>query len=196
MPPSAAANSRASSTSDKLYGGTWGIEDQFDIVRATFTDGTNVPRIPPVRVGGGVFWRDANWLTRINLLHAFAQNDIAVIGETPTAGYNLLKAELSYKTKLDPARFGAREMTGRPGRQQSAEREHPQLGVVHQGRGADAGHRRAGVCEFEVLAHTERRARDHALSRAHGLRTYRSGRHGAGNTGERAVDQFATSSRL
>jgi iron complex outermembrane receptor protein len=30
-----------------------------------------------VRVGGGLFWRDANWLTRINLLHAFAQNDIA-----------------------------------------------------------------------------------------------------------------------
>ena len=93
-----------------LYGGIWGIEDQFDIVRATFTDGTNVPRIPPVRVGGGAFWRDANWLVRINLLHAFAQNDIAVIGETPTAGYNLLKAEISYKTKLDPAYFGAREM--------------------------------------------------------------------------------------
>src|SRR5882762_3150271 len=93
-----------------LYGGIWGIEDQFDVVRATFTDGTNVPRIPPVRVGGGVFWRDANWLARINLLHAFAQNDIAVIGETPTAGYNLLKAEVSYKAKLDPAYFGAREM--------------------------------------------------------------------------------------
>ena len=80
------------------------------MVRATFTDGTNVPRIPPVRVGGGVFWRDANWLARINFLHAFAQNDIAVIGETPTAGYNLLKAEISYKTKLDPSYFGAREM--------------------------------------------------------------------------------------
>jgi iron complex outermembrane recepter protein len=95
----------------KLYGGTWGIEDQFDIVRATFTDGTNVPRIPPVRVGGGVFWRDANWLVRVNLLHAFAHTDVAVIAETPTAGYNLLKAEFSYNTKLDPARFGAREMT-------------------------------------------------------------------------------------
>ncbi len=95
----------------KLYGGTWGIESQFDIVRATFTDGTNVPRIPPVRVGGGVFWRDANWLVRVNLLHAFAHTDVAVIAETPTAGYNLLKAEFSYNTKLDPPRFGAREMT-------------------------------------------------------------------------------------
>src|SRR4051794_4238102 len=94
----------------QFYGGTWGIEDQFDIVRATFTDGTNVPRIPPVRIGGGLFWRDANWLVRVNLLHAFAQNDIAVIAETPTPGYNLLKAEISYKTKLDPNWFGAREM--------------------------------------------------------------------------------------
>jgi len=94
-----------------LNGGIWGIESQFDVVRATFSDGTNVPRIPPVRVGGGLFWRDANWLTRINLLHAFAQNDIAPIGETPTAGYNLLKAEVSYRTKLDPSWFGAREMT-------------------------------------------------------------------------------------
>ncbi|MEA2864000.1 MAG: iron complex outerrane recepter protein [Bradyrhizobium sp.] len=95
----------------KLYGGTWGIEDQFDIVRATFTDGTNVPRIPPVRIGGGVFWRDANWLMRVNLLHAFAHTDVAVIAETPTPGYNLLKAEISYKTKLDPSLFVAREMT-------------------------------------------------------------------------------------
>lgn len=94
-----------------LNGGIWGIEDQFDVVRATFSDGTNVPRIPPVRVGGGLYWRDANWLMRVNLLHAFAQNDIAPIAETPTPGYNLLKAEVSYKTKLDPSWFGAREMT-------------------------------------------------------------------------------------
>jgi iron complex outermembrane recepter protein len=94
----------------QLFGGTWGIENQFDVVRATFTDGTNVPRIPPVRVGGGLFWRDANWLMRVNFLHAFAQNDVAVVAETPTPGYNLLKAEVSYKTRLDPAYFGAREM--------------------------------------------------------------------------------------
>lgn len=93
-----------------FQGGIWGIENQFDVVRATFTDGTNVPRIPPVRLGGGVFWRDDNWLMRVNLLHAFAQNNVAVIAETPTPGYNLLKAEVSYKTKLNPNAFGAREM--------------------------------------------------------------------------------------
>jgi iron complex outermembrane recepter protein len=82
-----------------LWMGMFGIENQFDVVRATFEDGTNVPRIPPVRLGGGVFWRDDNWLARVNLLHAFAHTDIAPIGETPTPGYNNLKAELSYKWK-------------------------------------------------------------------------------------------------
>ncbi|OAF08664.1 TonB-dependent receptor [Bradyrhizobium neotropicale] len=93
-----------------FHGGIWGIENQLDVVRATFTDGTNVPRIPPLRMGGGVFWRDDNWLLRVNLLHAFPQNNVAAIAETPTPGYNLLKAEISYKTTLGPNPFGAREM--------------------------------------------------------------------------------------
>ncbi len=79
-----------------------GIENQFDVVRATFTDGTNVPRIPPVRIGGGVYWRDASWRARVRLIHAFAHNEIAPVAETPTAGYNDLRAELSYTWK--PAR--------------------------------------------------------------------------------------------
>ena len=88
----------------RCWGGFFGIEGQYDIVRATFTDGTNVPRIPPQRVGGGVYFRDANWLARVSLLHAFAQNDIAAVGETPTAGYNLLKAELSHTRELNNRR--------------------------------------------------------------------------------------------
>ncbi|MBR0870560.1 TonB-dependent receptor [Bradyrhizobium tropiciagri] len=94
-----------------LNGGIWGVENQFDVVRATFTDGSNVPRIPPVRVGGGVYWRDSNWFTRINLVHAFAQNDTATTGETPTAGYNLLNAEVTYNTRLNSSWIGAKEMT-------------------------------------------------------------------------------------
>jgi iron complex outermembrane receptor protein len=91
-------------------GGFFGVDGQYDIVRATFTDGTNVPRIPPQRVGGGVFWRDANWFARVGLLHAFAQDDIADT-ETPTDGYNLLKAEVSYTKRLKPAAFGPQEFT-------------------------------------------------------------------------------------
>jgi iron complex outermembrane recepter protein len=86
-----------------LWNGVWGIENQFDVVRATFTDGTNVPRIPPVRIGGGLFYRDSAWLARVNLLHAFPQNNIALVGETPTPGYNDLRAEISYR--WTPARL-------------------------------------------------------------------------------------------
>jgi iron complex outermembrane receptor protein len=92
-----------------LGGGMAGVEDQFDVVRATFSDGTNVPRIPPVRLGGGVFWRDSAWLARVRLLHAFAQNNIATVAETSTPGYDDLRAEVSYKWK--PARRGANDLT-------------------------------------------------------------------------------------
>ena len=53
-----------------MRGGFWGIDGQYDIVRATFSDGTNVPRIPPQRVGGGLYFRSPEWLFRVNLLHA------------------------------------------------------------------------------------------------------------------------------
>ncbi len=108
------------------------------------------PAFPPVRVGGGVYWRDSNWFKRLNLLHAFAQDDVALIGETPTAGYNLLKAEITYKTKLDASWFGAREMTlGLVGN--NLLNENIRNSVSHQGRSHAAEHRRAGVCELEVL---------------------------------------------
>ena len=94
-----------------VWAGQFGIEGQYDIVRATFTDGTNVPRIPPQRVGGGLYYRDLNWFARINLLHAFAQNDVSGV-ETPTAGYNNLRAEISYTTKLaKDGWLGPREFT-------------------------------------------------------------------------------------
>ena len=90
--------------------GLFGVDGQYDIVRATFTEGTNVPRIPPQRVGGGIYWRSPQWFARVGLLHAFAQDDIADV-ETPTPGYNLLKAELSYTTKPKQTAFGPQEVT-------------------------------------------------------------------------------------
>jgi iron complex outermembrane receptor protein len=95
-----------------IANGFVGIENQFDFVRATFTDGTNVPRIPPMRVGGGLYWRNDAWLTRIRLLHAFAQNDVAPIAETPTPGYDDLRAEVSYTAKtVKPRADQLSEMT-------------------------------------------------------------------------------------
>ncbi len=41
----------------RVWRGTWGIDGQYDFVRATFEDaaGGNVPRIPPHRAGAGVY---------------------------------------------------------------------------------------------------------------------------------------------
>jgi iron complex outermembrane recepter protein len=82
-------------------GGMFGVDGQYDFVHARFADGSYVPRIPPHRLGGGVFWRDSAWFARVGILHAFTQTEI-VPEETPTAGYNLLKAELSYTRNFKP----------------------------------------------------------------------------------------------
>jgi iron complex outermembrane recepter protein len=89
----------------------FGVEAQYDIVRAKFTGDERVPRIPPHRIGGGVYWRgDSAWLAKVNLIHAFAVKSIAP-EETPTKGYNLLNAELSYRTRLAGGPMGPVEIT-------------------------------------------------------------------------------------
>jgi iron complex outermembrane receptor protein len=92
-----------------VAGGTFGIDGQYDFVHAKFSDGSYVPRIPPHRLGGGLYWRDGHWFLRVNLLHAFAQNDLAA-EETPTAGYNLLNATASYTHRFRSGEL-PREMT-------------------------------------------------------------------------------------
>ncbi len=86
-----------------LATGLLGIDGQFDMVRARFSDGVNVPRIPPMRLGAGVFWRNDVWFARVGLLHAFGQTRIDPAEETATSGYNLLKAEVSYRHRWTSA---------------------------------------------------------------------------------------------
>lgn len=85
----------------KLWNGVWGIDGQYDFVRARFDNGENVPRIPPHRLGGGLYYKDTNWFARAGLLHAFNQNRIGA-EEIATPGYTLVSAELSYTAELDP----------------------------------------------------------------------------------------------
>lgn len=80
--------------------GVWGIDGQYDFVRATFDGDGNVPRIPPHRLGAGIYYRDANWFGRVAALHAFSQDEIGEF-ETETSGYTLLNAELSYTFRAD-----------------------------------------------------------------------------------------------
>ena len=82
----------------QVWNGIWGIDGQYDFVRARFDNGENVPRIPPHRLGGGIYYRDGKWFARTGVLHAFDQNQVAP-GELTTPGYTLLNAELSYAVK-------------------------------------------------------------------------------------------------
>jgi iron complex outermembrane receptor protein len=95
----------------RIGGGFLGLDGQYDIVRATFADGSNVPRIPPQRLGGGVYWRSEEWLARVGLLHAFAQNNIGAFELAPTPGYNLLKAEVARTMKFKNDPTGMRQVT-------------------------------------------------------------------------------------
>jgi iron complex outermembrane receptor protein len=87
-----------------IWRGVWGIAGQFDFVRAEFTNGENVPRQPPPRLGGGVYYRDAAWVARLDALHAFRQA-FPGANETQTPGYTLLNAELSYTRRGSPSQM-------------------------------------------------------------------------------------------
>lgn len=84
--------------------GVIGFEGQYDFVNAKFVGDGYVPRIPPHRLGAGIYYRDANWLARVFALHAFDQNKVAGddAKDTPTDGYTLLNADLSYTFGLAP----------------------------------------------------------------------------------------------
>ncbi|MEQ1712193.1 MAG: TonB-dependent receptor, partial [Hyphomicrobium sp.] len=83
-----------------IWRGVWGVEGQYDFVHARFEGGENAPRIPPHRLGGGLYYRDSNWFARAGVLHAFDQNRIGA-NEIATPGYTLVSAEFSYTTRLD-----------------------------------------------------------------------------------------------
>jgi iron complex outermembrane recepter protein len=96
----------------RVWRGVWGIDAQYDFVRARFDDaeGGNVPRIPPHRAGAGIYYRDLNWFARAGFLHAFDQNKVDPF-ETPTEGYTLVSADLAYTFKLPPHTSVVPEMT-------------------------------------------------------------------------------------
>ena len=83
--------------------GTFGVDGQADFVKARFTDGNagggNVPRIPPLRYGLGLFWEADTLNARINILRATKQTAVAD-QEEPTKGYTLLNATIHTQVQL------------------------------------------------------------------------------------------------
>ncbi len=93
-----------------INGGFIGLDAQYDFVHAQFDDGTYVPRIPPHRVGAGIFYRAGGWFARFGMLHAFDHTEVAPY-ETTTAGWTNLKAEISYTRPVDRSAYGVSEFT-------------------------------------------------------------------------------------
>lgn len=77
--------------------GTFGLDGRFDIVRARFDKGprNNLPRIVPIRIGGGVFFDGEALNARVGFVRTEAQNRTGS-NETSTASYTHLNASLSY----------------------------------------------------------------------------------------------------
>ena len=71
--------------------GRLGVDAQADYVRAEFDDGTNVPRIPPFRIGGGFFYETQRLELKIGALFHGKQDKVAQ-NETPTDSYTTLDA--------------------------------------------------------------------------------------------------------
>lgn len=78
-----------------LGGGELNLDLMADVVEAEFDGGGNVPRIPPVRVGGGLRFDGPVVSAYARLIHAFEQDDIAA-EETPTDGYTRVDAGLTW----------------------------------------------------------------------------------------------------
>lgn len=79
--------------------GTLNLNLRGDYVSATNqkTD-SPLPRIAPMRLGAGVDYNFGDFSSKIDILHGFRQNRVA-INELPTDGYTLMNATFSYRLK-------------------------------------------------------------------------------------------------
>lgn len=100
----------------KLYGAEWLAHWQYhntplgdfdfhlgqDWVRGELSDGTDLPRISPQRLQVGIDWHQGPWAAELSYQRMSAQDRVAP-NETPTDGYALIDARLSYR--IDTARL-------------------------------------------------------------------------------------------
>jgi len=80
----------------RIGGYTINLDALGDYVRANIVDQGPVPRIPPMRVLGGVEAQSDRVNARVEVEHVFDQNRIAPF-ETRTDGYTLVNASLGFK---------------------------------------------------------------------------------------------------
>lgn len=79
-----------------LYGGEVGLDAQIDFVRARLDGGPNVPRIPPLRWGGGVYFAGDRLRARVGFLRHEDQSRAGSF-ETETPGYTFVDTSASLR---------------------------------------------------------------------------------------------------
>ena len=88
------------------FDGNYQINDQFDFsykgdyVRAEQDNGDDLPRISPLRLGAGIAYEKNNWYARMDVLRAFAQDNIAA-HELKTDAYTNVTAYASYQLPVE-----------------------------------------------------------------------------------------------
>lgn len=68
---------------------------QSDYIRGKLKDGSNLPRIPPARLGATLDYSGDNWAGKFEVMHNFKQSDIAAY-ETETDAYTMVNLGASY----------------------------------------------------------------------------------------------------
>lgn len=81
--------------------GTVGVDGQFDFVRARFRNGSerNLPRIVPMRWGGGLFFANPAFDFRVGFARTESQQKTAAF-EQSTASYTFVNASLAYRIEF------------------------------------------------------------------------------------------------
>ena len=80
----------------KTEEGTFTFKLLGDYTRATLGDGSNVPRIPPWRIGGGVDLETSRIDAGMTLIYAGRQDRFGAF-DTPTPGYYALNAQIAWR---------------------------------------------------------------------------------------------------
>ena len=83
----------------KLGGGRLATRLIADYVLARLDDGGDLPQIPPLRVGAELRYSHGEWSAGI-AAHRFAEQDRIAANETPTDGYTMLGADVSWSLPM------------------------------------------------------------------------------------------------
>tara|TARA_E500000081_G_C6048320_1_gene312426 strand:+ start:5 stop:928 length:924 start_codon:yes stop_codon:yes gene_type:complete len=88
-------------TTMNFYNGNLDLSVGRDQVEGTFKDGSNIPRMTPARVIYALSYEEDNLSVDMSLTNVKQQNDIGGVGDTVTAGFELLDLSIGRTIPVD-----------------------------------------------------------------------------------------------